>query len=250
MMIVRNFSIASRTPPSIPHTKSSNRNSINVILSTPKVSTTTMMIYKALLFASVLPSTIAGGTIRKRDSDGLGLGSKYLQTVNSATNDTPQASMDGSISADVMGEFMASLSQEISDACIAEGRVEYESSYTDSATGEVQNYSITCRLQTTEAYDTVFMTMRDAIAAAMPTSTSSSSNLNYYYPGDGHKEGLEMLLNLAQTLEEVMLIVPSYQNYGYPYQSSNSINVNLNKAYVYEEHEEYTTSSPSPSVSP
>lgn len=203
------------------------------------------MIYRALLLASALSSTTASGPVRKQATDGLG--SKYLQTVNSASIDTPETTRDGSISAEVMGHSMASLLQEISDACNAQGHIEYESSYTDASTGEVQSYSITCRLQTIEAYEMAFKTMRDAIAAKMPTSTSSSSNLNSYYSGGGQKQGLEMLLQMAQTLEEVMLVVPTYLNYGFPYQTSNSINVNLNKAYV---DEESVTSSPSPTVAP
>lgn len=211
------------------------------------------MIYKTLLFAILLSPTTAGGTVRKQDTGGLG--SKYLQTVNTTPDDTPQTSRDGSMSAEVMGEFMAALSQDMLDSCIALGRVEYESSYMDVSTGEVQSYGITCRFQTIEAYDEAFATMRDAIAAAMPISTSFSSNINSYYSGAGQRQGLEMLLQMAQTLEEVMLIVPTYLSYSYPYQTSSSININLNKAYVYEDHpssspgpRDSSTSSPSPSM--
>ena len=199
-------------------------------------------ICKILVFSPLLfSSTMAKGMRRLQEDQTLG--AAFLEAVTEGSDgSTMQASYsrDGSLSADVKSEFMTTLSEELTEICSRLGRTEYLSSYSDSETGETQYFSLTCRFEgDNTTYDMAYDEMVKSIQSAEPVSTSMSSNVyqNYYGPNmAGQTKGLEMLIQMATTIEEVMLVVPTWQNAFYndsPHEGS-SINVNINKYYDYD----------------
>ena len=197
------------------------------------------MIYKSLLIAASLSPTLAAGGMR-RVQESTSLGDLFLAAAKNVTDTTMiQYQKDSYISAEVKGEAMASLRDDMHEVCIQLGVIESESQNGDGQSGEVQSYSATCRFNTIEDFDTASQVMRDAIMAANPATTSFQASTNNYYNDiagqKAQQRGLEMLLHLAETLEEVMLIVPYWQNVlssGH-YPQTSSISVNLNKVYEY-----------------
>jgi len=198
-----------------------------------------MMILKSFSLALLLSSTAAAGIRRINEET---LGELFLEAVANATDPDdhhPIIQRDGSFNAEVKGEFMAPLSKDISDTCIQLGRIEYSNSNSDSQTGEMQSFSLNCRFdknETYDPYDAAWKVMVDTVMRAKPTSTSFSNNLNTNYVPNmlGQQKGLEMLMKMANTIEELVLVVPMWQNavsnYNYPFTSS--ISVNINKIYV------------------
>jgi hypothetical protein len=194
------------------------------------------MMYKNFLMAASLSTTLAAGTRRVQEST---LGEQFLAAAKNVTDSEPQMSWqrDGSINAEIAsGDEMASLTSEIRESCNELGYVESENSYTDSFTGELQNVYLYCRFSTDEDYNVAMKAIMDSVNAANPTSMSTSTNVysNGYTDIASQKamqQGMEKLLQMADTIEQVMLIVPYWSNYITYYPSTHSINVNLNKAY-------------------
>ena len=170
------------------------------------------------------------------------LGSSFLETVASSDMATQLSyNRDGSLSAEVKGEFMTSLTEAITDTCNQLGRTEHLSSSSDSETGQVQYYSLTCGFDGNETYDEAYNEMMNSIMQAEPLSTSVSNNVHANFRGpdmSGLRLGLEMLIERATTVEELMTIIPSWQNtlharYPPGMRDRNSINININKAFVH-----------------
>jgi hypothetical protein len=209
------------------------------------------MMFKNLLMAASLSTTLAAGTRRVQEST---LGELFLATAKNVTGSDPQVSFqrDFSINANfVTGDEMATLASELRESCNDLGYIESESSYSDTSTGELQSMNMYCRLSTGEDFNVALTAMMDSVNAANPASTSTSTSVysNGYYDAAARKAMLqlmEMLLQMAETIEEVMLIVPYWSNYvaDAVAPSSSSININLNKAYV----ETYSTSAPTMTI--
>jgi hypothetical protein len=200
-----------------------------------------MMIFswKNLSFALVLSSSAAARGMRRLQDQTLG--AAFLEAVAEAPTDSPSLvyNRDGSFSADIKGESMTPLSEAITEICTRLGRIEHYNSYSDGHTGEPQNLGLTCRFERNGTYDEAYQEFSDVITEAEPISTSFSSNVYSNYYGTnmmGQQTGLEMLIQMAETIEEVMLVVPAWQNVMMnhsPHTESSSINININKYHDY-----------------
>jgi len=205
-----------------------------------------MISYLQIVSLALLFSTTMANGVRRRNQEQETLGSVFLTAVESGNTDSPNVlQLDTSFDFAVKGETMASLSKQISDICKELGRIGYESSSSSGENnGEMDYYSMNCQFEIGETAEQAVQMMRQAITLAKPTSFSSSSNSNSYYNSPnvaGQQKGLEELLKLANTLEEVMLIVPSWQNAAFNYGSPgmSSININMNKEYVYNNTDDF-----------
>lgn len=189
------------------------------------------MIYKTLLFAALIAATAGAATGVRRAQEDLTLGDLFLQATKSV-NATTTRSSDSTINAELDADSVASLGAAVNKACVKYGYIESENSSGDDAT---QSYTIGCRVSVAGAtYGEAYAEIRELVAAAKPTTISYQ--MSSYDNGDNNnlaqKKGFEVLFREAATLQDVMLIVPSWQNTMYSPVTTGSISVFLNSPYV------------------
>jgi hypothetical protein len=203
-----------------------------------------MINYKGLLLAALLSSTTAtffGDEDSGGDpAEGPTLGDIFLAAANNYTDAKPVFEKQASINAQLVAEELVEFSDEFRDMCDANGYVESENTYhSDDLNGGYFYSNIYCRVKSS-VFDTFVAAVRTMLDGATDPAydISMSTYSGYSTPAVylAQKKGLENMLRAADTIEEVMLIMPSWQNlvsYGSPSIVDTAVvAINLNPKYV------------------
>ena len=197
-----------------------------------------MMNYKGLLFATLLSSTAALPRLNEGEKETflktqlITLGAAFLATADKSKEEST-SQRDAYFGAELETEAIGPLAMELGSLCREQGFIESESN-NRGGEGQVTSYSLTCRFPEPQ-FETVLDGVRNLISESDITSYSVSSYANGNSPSSfmAQKEGLEMLLKMAETIEQVMLIVPAWQSVisqgGYSNPRTNSVTISLNE---------------------
>jgi hypothetical protein len=203
-----------------------------------------MFHYKELLFAMLLSSTTA--TFLRQDNENpeasVTLGATFLAAANNYTTGTPIIETSATINAQLEAEAIPSVADAFRTLCLKHGHVEHEqTSHGDPNYGGSTWSNINCRIPM-GMLDIILTSARTMIEDADGTTVDSSISSyvsHYSNPSSllAQKKGLEQLLKKAETIEEVMLIVPSWQNVVsqfYPTTNTSVVSVNLNQLWDWD----------------
>jgi hypothetical protein len=202
-----------------------------------------MMHHKGMLLAMLLSSTTATFFRQQEEDDtelGPTLGETFLAAANNFTGTTTAIiETSANINAQLDAEAVLQVADEFRSLCNKHGYVEHESTtHGDPSIGGSFYSNINCRMPTSQM-DFILDKTRTMVdeAGATTYDSSLSSYVSYSYNPSSllaQKMGLEELLRKAETIEQVMLIIPSWQNVAsqfYPTTNTSTVSINLSQNY-------------------
>jgi hypothetical protein len=210
-----------------------------------------MIHYKGLLLATLLWSTTATSLRGLQETElGTTLGDAFLTAADIDNSDTkPTVETSTNINAQMEADKIPEIGNDFRALCNKNGYVESDS----SSYGPLTSYpyaNINCRVPTSllDVILSATLAMLDEAEGAV-YDTSTSSYINSYNPASllAQKKGLEELLRLADTIEQVMLIIPAWQNIVSqlsPATNTSTVYLNLNQKYDDPGYQNNFTSSP------
>ena len=165
------------------------------------------MTIKVLLFVTLLSLTAAyprldeGEKRALRRTNEINVGASFLATLNNFTYTTTTSSY---VSAEA--EEMGPLAAGLTALCEEQGDVESQYQTLDGE-GQLTTYSLSCPVPKAQ-FDSFLDGVRTLISEAQAQITSDSVSISSDFYSSGRmaqQKGLEMLLEWAETIEQVML---------------------------------------------